>query len=366
MQRHEDLVFAALLQPQAVRAWPPYRLTELLRQARAAALLGRVASILHDGGSLEGLWPNAALGHLVSASRLAEAQAGEIAREIGHVGRALADLGAPVVLLKGAAYLAARLPAARGRLFSDVDIMVPRDALAQAESRLMLAGWMRSEITPYDERYYREWTHELPPMEHVHRRTTLDVHHTILPPTARLKPDARLLFAEVRPLPEHPGLFVLAPADLVLHSMTHLFMNEDMSRAQRDLSDLDLLLRHFAEVEPGFWSTLLERAARLDLRRPLYYGLRYPHALLGTPVPASTLAVAERWGPSWRLPMDALWQRALRSPHPAAALPGQRLALFALYVRGHWLRMPPAMLARHLAVKAFGLHERREASDRGG
>jgi hypothetical protein len=28
------------------------------------------------------------------------------------------------------------------------------------------------------------------------------------------------------------------------------------------------------------------------------------------------------------------------------------LALFALYVRAHWLRMPPGMLARHLAVKA--------------
>lgn len=366
MQRPDDLVFAALLQPQAARAWPQDRLTELLRQARAAALLGRVARTLQDGGPLEGQWPEAALGHLASANRLAEAQAGEIAREIGHVGRALADLGAPVVLLKGAAYLAAGLPAARGRLFSDVDIMVPREAIAQAESRLMLAGWMASEITPYDERYYREWTHELPPLEHVHRRTTLDVHHTILPPTARLKPDARLLFADARPLPDHPGLFVLAPTDMVLHSMTHLFMNEDMSHAQRDLSDLDLLLRHFAETEPGFWSTLVERAARLDLRRPLHYGLRYTHALLGTPVPAAARAQADRWGPAWRLPMDTLWRRALRSPHPAAALRGQRLALFALYVRGHWLRMPPLMLARHLTVKAFGLHERREASDRGG
>ena len=37
----------------------------------------------------------------------------------------------------------------------------------------------------YDQRYYREWMHELPPLLHVRRQTALDVHHAIAPETAR-------------------------------------------------------------------------------------------------------------------------------------------------------------------------------------
>jgi hypothetical protein len=59
-----------------------------------------------------------------------------------------------------------------------------------------------------------------------------------------------------------------------------------------------------------------------------------------------------------RLLMDSIWHRALRCPHPSAALAGSAAARFALYVRGHWLRMPPGMLARHLTIKALRLHKR--------
>jgi hypothetical protein len=43
--------------------------------------------------------------------------------------------------------------------------------------------------------------------------------------------------------------------------------------------------------------------------------------------------------------MDGLFLGALESDRP--------LARRALYIRAHWLRMPPLMLARHLAIKAF-------------
>ncbi len=363
MTRGEDLVSAALADPEVVRGWNPDRVSVLLRQARSAALLGRLSDcMLQRGLAL----PEAALAHLSAARRLAQAQEAEVLRELHHIAQALSALGAPVVLLKGAAYLAAGLPAARGRVFSDVDILVPRAALAEAESLLMLAGWMTTNHNEYDQHYYRTWSHELPPMEHVHRHTALDVHHTILPLTARLRPDASLLFEAARPVEGHSGLRVLAPTDMVLHSMTHLFMNEEMSHALRDLSDLDLLLRHFAGAAPDFWPQLLERAARLDLCCPLYYGLRFSAQILRTPVPAGVLSDTRRWRPRWVALMDAIWRRALRPAHPTSALTGQGLALFALYVRGHWLRMPPLMLARHLTIKALRLHERQEASATGG
>ena len=173
-------------------------------------------------------------------------------------------IGAPVILLKGAAYLAMQLPAARGRSFSDVDVLVPKARLSQVESALMQRGWMTTHHSAYDQRYYREWMHELPPLRHLQRQSVLDVHHTILPETARLRPDATLLLSAALPVPGWDGVAVLAPTDMVLHSMTHLFHNDELSRGLRDLSDLDLLLRHFA-VDATWWRNLVERARTLDL-----------------------------------------------------------------------------------------------------
>ena len=51
-------------------------------------------------------------------------------------GAALGDAAYPRVLLKGAAYIGQGLPIAAGRLPSDVDILVPRGTLADAEARL--------------------------------------------------------------------------------------------------------------------------------------------------------------------------------------------------------------------------------------
>ncbi len=85
-------------------------------------------------------------------------------------------------------------------------------------------------------------------------------------------------------MPVEGGLFVLSPADMVLHAATHLFL-ENPAGQLRDLLDLHDLLTLFAQ-RPGFWDGLLERAHHHELGRPLYYGLRYAAALLGTDVPA--------------------------------------------------------------------------------
>ncbi|MEO6409143.1 MAG: nucleotidyltransferase family protein, partial [Burkholderiaceae bacterium] len=170
----------------------------------------------------------------------------------------------------------------------------------------------------------------------------------------RLKPDSRKLIAAALALPGAKGLHVLAPPDMVLHSMTHLFHNEELSHGLRDLSDLDRLLRHFATAT-AFWDDLVARADELDLARPLYYGLRHTQAILGTPVPAETFVMASRAAPGWPLGnlMEGLWSRALRSPHSLAADRLTPATLFMLYLRAHWLRMPPLLLLRHLGIKAL-------------
>jgi len=261
----------------------------------------------------------------------------------------------PLILLKGTAYVAAGLPPAAGRLFSDIDILVPKAALGDVESLLMVHGWASNHHDAYDQRYYREWMHELPPMQHMRRATVIDVHHAILPQTAAAQPDPARLRAAARAIPGAAGLCVLAPCDMVLHSATHLFYEGEYHHGLRDLFDLHRLLCHFGAAEPGFWTALPARARELELARPLFYALRYCMNLLGTPVPAAVVADAGAGRPNAALLvlMDALFMRALRPAHPSCAGFLASVSDGALYIRGNWLRMPPLMLSRHLFRKAF-------------
>ncbi|MBI5256387.1 MAG: nucleotidyltransferase family protein [Burkholderiales bacterium] len=352
--REPDWALIGLREPQRLLALSPAQWSIALRQARSAGVLARIGVLL---GRLEGArdtLPPQVRGYLQAEQRRTDAQHEEVRLEIAALRDVLAPLGLPVILLKGAAYLALHLPANAGRAFSDVDLLVPKARLADAEAALMQHGWMTTHHSAYDQRYYREWMHELPPLRHVVRQSVLDVHHTLLPETARSHPDPALLFAAAQPVPGWPGVMTLSPMDMVLHSMTHLFHNDDLSRGLRDLSDLDLLLRHFA-ADAQWWRDLVARARALDLARPLYYGLSTTSTLLGTPVPEATLQACDAMapGPMAQALMRRVWARALGSQHPSTADGWTPAALFLLYLRGHWLRMPPGLLVRHLAVKAW-------------
>ena len=323
---------------------------ELIRRAREADLLGTLASRMDERGRLMDV-PAGPRAHLIAARITCVAQQAAVHRELSEIARALQPLGVPIVVLKGAAYLLADLPSSRGRLFSDVDILVPKSALPAVESALMLAGFATTHLHPYDQRYYRRWMHELPPMQHVKRMTVLDVHHTIVPETARVRPDAAALFRAAVPIAGPHGFSVLAPADMVLHSATHLFHNEELTHGLRDLVDIDALLRHFG-ARPQFWNGLAARATELTLGRPLYYALRWASRYFGTPIPQQVAAVAEQHapGPPTGVLMDVLLAAALR---PTSSQAATRWARRALYVRGHWLRMPMPLLAWHLTVKSL-------------
>jgi hypothetical protein len=191
-------------------------------------------------------------------------------------------------------------------------------------------------------------------MEHVRRRTVIDVHHAILPETAGARPDPASLRASAVAVGGDPGVSVLAPADMVLHSAVHLFSDGEFHHGLRDLFDLHRLLLHFGAT-PGFWDALAPRARELELERPLFYALRYCSRLLGTPVPAAVLAQVAPAGPQ-RLQlalMDQLFGRALLPFHPSCADRLSGVAGAMLYVRGNWLRMPPLLLTRHLLHKAL-------------
>ncbi len=351
--RTRPLVFDILLAPQQVRSLGALQWDLLIRQSRRANLLAKLACELESAGMLDAV-PAAVLPHLRAAQQIAARQKLSIHWEAVCIGKAMAELQAPVVLLKGAAYLLGELPMAQGRLFSDVDILVPKAFLDQAEAACLRAGWRAQEVSDYDQRYYRRWMHEIPPLYHERRGSSLDLHHAILPETARLKVNTAALFDQLQALPAYPGLFTLAPADMLLHSATHLFHEGEFEHGARDLFDLRGLMLDFGQ-RAGFWERLLARAATLGLQRPLFYALRYAHRLLDTPVPAEVLDASRAGAPPQALLplMDACYARALLPLHASCDSAGAQLARQALYLRSHWLRMPPHLLAYHLAHKAL-------------
>jgi hypothetical protein len=357
MSRGPDRLIPFLRKPESASGYGPQDFDLLLRQARSADLLARVAVLMEDRRG-SGAVPAGFDAQAEGVRRKLRAHRAEVARELAFLVQALQGLDLPVVLLKGAAYLAAGLPPAQGRLFSDLDILVPRHRLPDVESALMLHGWIGTNDDPYDQQYYRLWSHELPPLVHMRRQTSLDVHHSISPPVSRWAVDGAALLEQARPLAGQPGLLTLAPCDLVLHSMLHLLINEELSHGLRDLSDIDLLLRHFAAVDPDFWTALPDRARQLRLQRPLHYALRLVRDVLGTPVAEQALA-ATRPATAWpaRPLLLAAWRAALSAPHPSMGRFGPAVARWILYVRATWIRMPPLMLARHLWIKAWRRRE---------
>jgi hypothetical protein len=349
---HDDVLWTALSDPSATASYDAEAWDTLVRQARGAKVFSRLAMLLDEQKRLDQVFPRARE-HLLAARAIADKHRSALQWEITCLDKVLRNLDTPVVLLKGAAYLAADLPPARGRLYGDVDLMVPKAVLSHVEQHLLAHGWEPMVVHPYDQRYYRRWMHELPPLVHTTRRTVLDLHHTILPETGRVHPAPEKLFAAAKPLKERP-FHILAPADMVLHSAAHLFQDGDLGGGIRDLTDLNDLLRHFGQ-RAGFWEQLVPRAVELDLARPLFYALRFSQRLLKTPIPEPVLAAASATGPSWSVgkAMDVLMTRALKPGIPGRVSAATATARGLLYVRSHWLRMPPGLLAAHLTRKAL-------------
>ncbi len=325
----------------------------MLGQARRARLLGRLAQHHVAQGWMNGV-PERPRRYLQGALRLIDRQHLEVRWEVACIARALRDVPTPVLMLKGAAYFVAGLPPMRGRLFADIDIMVAQDRLVEVEGALFRAGWISEERDAYNQRYYRDWMHELPPLKHVQRGTVIDVHHTITPPTSRFRVDGAKLLERSIAVDGAEGLRVLAPPDMVLHSAVHLFQEGEFDHGLRDLLDLNDLLLHFS-ADPSFWRALFERARELGLGEPLFHALQQIEERFGTHAPEACRALRESIRPArWRgACLAALLRLALRPNHPSSDLRFSALARYLLYVRSHFLRMPLRLAVPHLLRKAY-------------
>jgi hypothetical protein len=335
MMRDARLLVDALRNPASVEMLDGGQWTELISIARAESLIGSLAHRVKDVAVPDRV--RAVLQDAIEAHDLARQQA---LWEADCALRALAEYPGKIVLMKGTAYVAANLDAGVGRSIGDLDIMVAREDLPVVEAALLDAGWEWVKPDPYDDQYYREHMHELPPLIHRERDRMIDVHHTILPLTAAPKPDAKAILDDAVRLDN--GLYVMAPADMVLHSIAHLFADGDLAGGLRNLWDINLLLRHFSEADENFWAELASRAQIHGLRVELARALRLAALIYG--------ASLDNIGSVETAISDNLYVRRLLA-RDGYGRETRKLTRFAFYVRSHWLRMPPLMLARHLWTK---------------
>lgn len=329
-----------------------------IRQANHSKLLGRLYAILEHHGLIENV-PERPLSQLRSSYIKATSQHRDILFEARSLANTLSEAQIEVVFLKGAAYVINGI-ASEGRTCNDVDILVPITLLPRAEQQLNNNGWAQEDLSIYDASYYRKWMHELPPMVHLERQTVLDVHHHILPKTARTHFDINIMLNDRKAHQlNYRGqtitVFTLSEFDRLLHSAQHLFSEGELDKGLRDLSDISMMLNALLDDNKDNSIELINRAEQLGLDYPLQLALRaidkqfyMQHDL--TPFRQHHWRKNKFNGIRLKI-LDWCFSRLFIPHHPSATNISFYIAQWIIYMRSHHLRMPLRLLLPHLSIK---------------
>jgi len=350
---HSKLLLGALTNPDCLVDFSDADWELLLRLARKVKLFGRLATELNKRNLLEKIPVRAAnllRSGLIQAKRLQQLSHWELNRVLW----ALQVIDVPIVALKGVAYSLAGLPESVGRVYIDLDFMVPENELGNVEAVLISKGWQFQKLSAYDEYYYRVWSHEIPPLIHFERETEVDIHHTIAPRTSRLKINTDLFFEEAIAVNNDTELKILNPVDMVIHCAVNLFQNNELADDLRDLLDFHDLLVFFNAKEEGFWEKLTVRANQLCLSNILFYAMYFSKNIFETNIPDHVFSGLDRKPGKLQLwIMHQAVPLALFPQHPDKPSRIVSMARTLMYLRSHWIRMPLYILIPHLVYKTF-------------
>jgi hypothetical protein len=262
----------------------------------------------------------------------------------------LNNIKIPSIILKGAAYSNLSNSASLGRSYTDIDILVPKENIDSAAEHLLCYGWTPQILSDYDEKYYREWAHEIPPLYHNKRGTVMDLHHNLIPPISGRAPDIGLF---TKNSIEHKTITTLCPSAMVLHSAVHLFTSEEFDKGFRDISDIYLLIEENKSDE--FWTQIIELAETTKFTLELFFALRYCEFLFELKVPES---IRDDLNAYYKSPLklkywDYLFQTVLVPHHHTFNPLGSSLPYRLAFLRGHYIKMPLPTLIKHTAHKIY-------------
>lgn len=331
-------LMALLRSPKSLGKLPDAHWHTLIEQGRQTQLLGQLAALLQRENRLDQV-PTAVQRHLTLAMLIIKRRNESALWEVNTLRRAV-DRKIPLVLLKGCAYLLSGDANAPGRMFSDMDVLVRRADLPVVEASLMSVGWKPSGLNAYDQAYYRNWMHEVPPMVHVRRHTVVDLHHAINPPVSRLHIAPERLFE--RMVQVQAGLFVLSAADRVIHCALHLLQEGEPGKVIRDLYDLHLLLQQHHRTADDL-QALRQRAQALNVTAQVDAAIGAARALFVTAPGVKTHA-------GWL--QTCLVRAGMNANGTTTTTLAGDAASLALLAYAHWMKMPVHILLPHLVRKS--------------
>lgn len=328
--------------------------TAFIDEARQYALLGTCYFLAQDNE----VWPFipvAVQNHLVSGYHYAEKQKITLLNEMMELEKVFCDTAIPALLVKGVAYRVDGYALARGRVFSDIDLLVPDSHFAQALEQLKNAGYLEFSMSAYDRRYYLRWTHQHPPLTHFLRGANIDLHHHIFPVSSRENILVEPIIENAVPL-TGSAFSVPSPAHLFMHAAVHLFYQDETHKLVKDLVDLYLLYQEVLERQP--FSDIVAAAQKSNAQAAVFYALTTLQQVFAVELPMNIwqLAPAASRYRSWQ--MQFLLTHLL--DHSSW---WHRPAHFCWFVRGHLLKMGPLTLLYHSVAKTIEqIKERRELS----
>ena len=348
----------AILDPRTLRSTDPQALGTPARRARAAMPCSRIwedARVRRRDRRSAGRAANQpAARRATAAARLAQ-----LARwELTACGAFCSPPGIPMIALKGVACIVRAIPHAATRILSDIDVMVPRDRIDDAEAALLAGGWKGTKLDPYDQRYYRRWSHEIPPLSYPGRLLGVDVHHTICPPRSRLRPRSCAVLGRCRARGRHRRSGAVCGRQRAAFGrafVLRLGFRRSLPRLGRPARIVGGV-RQARGILAGA-DRACAGATAWDAR--FHYAFATLSTVLRTPIPRQTLRDARAFKPN---PVTEGWMRkaleAVLTPIDPARWPPATAAAYGCCTRSHWLRMPAYALVPHL-LRKIGASRRR-------
>ena len=325
----------------------------IIRVARQSSVLPRLSAIFLENQEKQ-LIPAYPLAHLSAAKRTYELLVQQVHFEGDELVRLVNQVSSEKpIFLKGAAYQLAGYKVSEGRVFSDIDILVMKNDIERIENKLLVYGWIHDDIDEYEQMYYRQWAHEIPPLMHCSRGTLLDVHHNLVPIISGKAPNIDLFKNDLVDICDGKAK-TLASYSMTLHSAIHLFYQEEYHHGFRDLADLHLMFSEFGQKDT-FWENLFDLAEKSDFTHELGLACRYTKMIFDSPIPESWMQKSQSFLPSSisLFVLDWVYQKVLQPQHPLCGVSKLGLANFIAMIRGHWIKMPLPVLIRHISHKVY-------------
>jgi len=207
-------------------------------------------------------------------------------RETADATRALAAESIPVMLLKGIhlARFVYEEPALRS--MADIDLMVPRDRIRDAERVLVGMGY--GPVPRPDIDAHCAWSNHLAALEKEDAEA-LEVHYDIERPTSPFAIENEALWNSATGVSiENVDVAVLAPEHLLIHLCLHLAYHHKFERsALKGLIDVATVLARSDHID---WDAFVSTANRWKAGCFAYTTLRLAKEALDAGVPAAALA----------------------------------------------------------------------------